>query len=182
MRDRMAEQSGRGNDEASEQGTTLDVSQRRDVEGRPEPEDGIGKADAERIEAEEVQALGQRVVYELQMRGFLGPLPSPEVMAGYARLDPDLPGRITQMAEEEGRHRRWMEQNGLRWEYRERLMGLVIGGLVSALIIGCATYTALQGQPIAGGVIGTGGIVGIAAVFVYGSRRKAQEKAGEEES
>ena len=85
------------------------------------------------------------------------------------------------MAEQEGEHRRHLELIGSSREFRERIWGLVFGFLISIFVVGCGTYAAVNGQPLAGGFIGTGGLVGLAAVFVYGARKKAEEKATEKE-
>jgi len=106
-----------------------------------------------------------------------GPLPSPETLAKYHALSPDLVESIVTMAETEGAHRRDIESRELDHLYaleradqddrrRGQLFGFVIG--MTAIVTG-AVLTILD-QPWVGVAIGTGGIIGLVTVFVQGRR------------
>jgi uncharacterized membrane protein len=108
---------------------------------------------------------------------FSGPLPPPAILEQYDKINPGLADRIVRMAETEADHRRQIEKRALDAdiqiagkEYTERRIGQFLGfGIgVAALFIGA--YVATHGQPLAGGFIGTGGVVGLVTAFIYGRR------------
>ena len=113
---------------------------------------------------------------------FSGPIPPPAALEAYDKVHPGLANRIMQMAEGEAEHIRQMDTKKLDSDVRTRYVDRFIQftGQLSALIIGLAAigggvYVALNGQPIVGGVIGTGGVVGLVTVFGDGSKAEPQE-------
>jgi uncharacterized membrane protein len=106
---------------------------------------------------------------------FIGPLPSPEHLAGYDKIQPGLVERIVSMAEREQQHRHQCEQAALtqdianhasenRGKARGQHYGLIIG--IVAIVTG--GVTAVLGAPVTGALIGGGGVVGLVSVFVMG--------------
>ena len=104
-------------------------------------------------------------------RSFSGPLPHPELLELYERVQPGFAERIMAMTEAETKHIRDIEQKALcatRWE--------VHLGQVFALIIGLAAivggvYASVNGAEWAGGFLGTGGVFGLVSVFIMGRSR-----------
>ena len=110
---------------------------------------------------------------------FSGPLPAPAVLEQYDKLHPGLAERIVVMAEEEGKHRRQMESRGLdgdlkalKWFNLEIILGQVFGFVIAISTVVSGVYLAIDGKELAGSFIGTGGVIALAAVFVYGRKRK----------
>jgi uncharacterized membrane protein len=106
---------------------------------------------------------------------FSGPVPPPNLLAGYENVCPGLANRIFKMAEVEADHRRKLEtsvvdaniQHNCRNSSESRrgqIFALII--TLAGLVAGC--YTALQGHDVAGGILGVGGMGGIVTTFVLG--------------
>jgi hypothetical protein len=83
------------------------------------------------------------------------------------------------MAEQEGEHRRAVEQrivqaqvdDGQR-DSSEAKRGQLCALAITLAAIGAGAYTALQGHEIAGSIIGVGGIGSIVTTFLLGNRAK----------
>jgi len=114
---------------------------------------------------------------------FSGPIPPPDLLGKYEQLQPGLAERIVRMAEDEQKHRHDMEaqhaqasRQADRWYAREVLLGQVFALLIVVLAIGSGSLLAMYGQPLAGGIIGGGGVIGLASVFIAGrsSRKSGQ--------
>ena len=103
-------------------------------------------------------------------------MPLPSHLEQYERILPGAAERILAMAEKQAAHRRDLEQRVVGAEIQDLTdqrtetrrgqfcgLGAVTLALVTSLILG------LNGQALAGGLIGGGGLVGLAAVFVVGN-------------
>lgn len=103
------------------------------------------------------------VIQTLQMSVMRqAPLPTPQEMAGYKEVDPDLPARITGMAERALEVRSEDQRAFRRTESRRPLYAFCA---VLAVVVG-GTLIGVFGEPRAGAwVIGTT-VVGLAAVFL----------------
>ena len=126
---------------------------------------------------QEAEEIGSQIIAQFQTlsRSFSGPLPHPEILKGYNDIDPGLVERVFQMAEADGRHERKMEWEGLKRANREVHVGQILGFVLGAFVVACGTYAAVQGHTVSGSIIGSGGVVGIVAAFIYGSRQSNKE-------
>jgi uncharacterized membrane protein len=122
-------------------------------------------------------------------RSFSGPLPPPEILQGYEAACPGAAERILRMAEDQGEHRRRLEDRtleagieGMRRSFYEARIGQLCAFLISAFFLGCGTYAVIQGKEIAGGIFGTFGLSSIVASFILGRSRASEEKQEEEET
>ena len=109
---------------------------------------------------------------------FSGPLPPPEVLAGYEQVLPGSPERILAMAEEQSGHRMKMEEAALRHEMGQSSRGLWAGLVVTIVGIAAGSYVAYLGSTGFGiGVIGMtiGSIVTTYLTGIY-TRRKERER------
>ncbi len=111
---------------------------------------------------------------------FQGPIPSPQVLAGYENLLPGSADRILSMAESETKHRQAMEKtaveaevNGLKAEATDTKRGQFCGLIIGLTAIIAGSYTAVNGSAWAGGFIGAGGVIGLVTAFIGG--RKARK-------
>ena len=99
---------------------------------------------------------------------FAGPLPPPEILAGYERIHPGCADRIIAMAEANSAARIEMQKNTLLAKRQEvfvgQAFGLIIGvaGLISAVVLG------IYGESTAASVVGGSTVLGLVAVFVTG--------------
>ncbi len=124
---------------------------------------------------------GNQVV--VQERHFSGPLPHPEILRQYDELAPGLSERIVRMAEQEGEHRRELENEAVEIErvkveyaWREVVVGQVFALVIALSGIIAGGIVAVKGQPAAGGLIGGLGIGGIVSAFILGRGRVEREK------
>lgn len=106
---------------------------------------------------------------------YSGPLPSPEVLQKFNEIVPGAADRILVQFEEQSRHRRTLETKALNGENSRANWGMVCGFIIGMTALGGAIYLALSDHQLAGGIIGSGGIIGLTAVFVYGSRAKRND-------
>jgi uncharacterized membrane protein len=126
---------------------------------------------------------------EISASRFVGPLPHPEILAGYEEACPGAALRIIQMAEDEGRSRRALEAKavdaqveGMRRQFWEARLGQIFAFSIAALFLGCGTYIATLGQPWAGALFGGIGLGGIVTTFIAGRTRVTQEPTGDDQS
>lgn len=113
----------------------------------------------------------------LVQQTFSGPLPHPDILRQYEQIQPGFAERIMQMAESESRHRRQQENRAMSatiWEVR---LGQIFAFLIGSLTIAAGSYTALHGSPIVGGLIGTGGVIGLVTVFILGRNISGSDEA-----
>lgn len=108
---------------------------------------------------------------------FTGPLPPPGILEQYERIQPGTADRIIKMAEAEQRHRQTMQEKlidcqvlDVKQARFERRLGQFFGFGIGVVSILAGSVTAVMGAPIAGGLIGSTGVIGLVSVFVTGRR------------
>lgn len=104
-----------------------------------------------------------------------GPLPPPEQLAKYDEAVPGLAERIVTMAEDEGRHRRDLEQRDVRIRARGESLGLIAAVLICLAVNGLAAYALTLGASAEAVAMIVAEIAGLAGVFVLG-RKQAERK------
>lgn len=118
-----------------------------------------------------------------QALSFSGPLPLPQILEQYNKINSTFAERIVVMAEKQAAHRQEQEKTGLIAEIEcdksrikaattSAIIGLIFGFIISIIAIGGGIWCILKGYEFGGGFIGTGGVVSLATVFVVGSKRK----------
>ncbi len=81
---------------------------------------------------------------------FSGPMPPPDVLAGYGYLIPDAPERILQMAENQQTHRIHLERTVVESSLKRSNLGLRFAFIIAILMIGGGIYLVAMGQNIEG--------------------------------
>ena len=125
-----------------------------------------------------------------------GPLPPSSEMRSYNEIDPSLPLRIMNMAENEQQHRHKVDAYNheielkkietalsvsknnelkLRLDARNTLIGMMFAFLISLFVIASSVFCICYGQVVLGSVLGVGGLGAIVYVFVYGSHIRPDE-------
>jgi len=96
---------------------------------------------------------------------FAGPLPPPEVLRQYEAVSPGLAMRIVEMAEQEGAHRREMENRSLQGEFeamrrdfREARWGQIFAFVIALAFMVAGSYVSIKGQPWSGTILGSVGL------------------------
>jgi len=122
-------------------------------------------------------------VHVQQSVEFSGPLPPPSILAKYEQINPGFANRIVSLAESEAEHRRDLEEKmvaadieTLKQSVNERRLGQIFAFAIGTIRIISGTYAAIHGAQIAGSFIGTGGVIGLVSVFIYGRKEKPPQK------
>ncbi len=120
---------------------------------------------------------------QLLKQNFQGPIPPPELLAGYDQIVPGAAERIISLAENETSHRHMMEQKaldaeiaGLKSEAGDTRIGQVFGLIIGLTTVIAGTYAATNGAPITGGVIGTSGVAGLVSAFIVGRKGRPNDE------
>ena len=138
----------------------------------------------EDVEAIFVEEIAARVADRLMARDsiyasrFSGPVPSPGHMKEYAEIDSSFPERFLAMAEKQQTHDHTVEKDIVatntkivsEYQVLEK-RGQTLGFILAAAGLVAGVITSVLGAPLAGGLIGTGGLAVLAGVFVYGARK-----------
>ena len=142
----------------------------------PHPDEESEKADAEVVGSEYSQQ-EDRAIIEASFR--TGPIPDPITLEQYNRVLPNAADRIVSMAEKEQEHRHRMQEklinaqvNDTQQEREERRLGQIFGLSIGVVSIVAGSITAILASPIAGGFIGSAGVIGLVSVFVLGRREQ----------
>jgi uncharacterized membrane protein len=114
---------------------------------------------------------------------FSGPLPIPTQLKEYDIVLPGAAERILSMAEKQLEHRISMEKKTLEvqtYSIKESLkqskIGQYLGFIASMGLITISAVLVLNGHDVSGGILGSGTVVGLAAVFING-RQKSKDNS-----
>ena len=100
-----------------------------------------------------------------------GPLPNPEALEHYGRIDESFPARVIAMAERQALHRQENETRRAKAASRDSLLGIVAGLLIALAGLGVCAYLAMHGHDEVAGIIGGSTLLGMVTVFVVGKKR-----------
>lgn len=106
---------------------------------------------------------------------FSGPIPPPDALERYERLQPGFANRIMTMAEGQAQHRQSLEKAVTTANIRSEARGQVLGFIIAMTVIAISAVILWQGKSIEGliGMLGT--VTVLASVFVYGRWRRDRE-------
>ena len=132
------------------------------------PESDVGESDPDLV-----------AVQIARGSSFSGPLPPPEVLEGYERVQVGLAARIMEMAEREQGHQHEIARQQIALAERESSeamtrskIGLYLGAVVAIAFVAAAAAIAFFGHPYPAMVLGLTSVASIAGVFVYGAREQ----------
>lgn len=110
------------------------------------------------------------------------PVPPPEVLKGYQDLYPEAAQKFFQWAEEEGRHRRALDDKLAESQIEDSRRGITYGLIVSLAGLALAAFAIWMHEPWAASIIGGGTLVALARAFIVGKNLtlRASEKAPSE--
>lgn len=97
-------------------------------------------------------------------------MPAPGALQKYAEIDPSLPERIVRMAEEEGNHRRAMENKVLEGRLNLARRGQLFALIVALAALFVAAWAILQHEGVAAAVIGGASLATVVAAFLRGGK------------
>lgn len=139
--------------------------------------------DGERARSPEVQQTQSQAekpavaaaVHSLEVRGFAGPIPSPEAVAAYKRIDPSFPGRFLKMAEDQNQHRIKVENRDSWTEAVQRIGSFVMASLVTLAFVYLGVMLVLAGRDVEGIVALIAAVTPI--VIGFATRTRSQTKS-----
>lgn len=79
------------------------------------------------------------------------------------------------MAEKDSEHIRNMQRKALDAKIREVTLGQIFAFFIGVIALLCVTYISVNDQPIAGTLIGAGGVVGLVSAFIIGRAKSTQQ-------
>lgn len=155
-----------------------------------------GRLDSEEIEAlanqlsevseeERPEAIGHTLsLVKRQIVMTSGPIPPPEVLAGYEQILPGAADRLLSMAENQSQHRQELESVGLQAAIRHERQGMWIAALLAVFFGILGGSLLFMDKDIVGLAILVPELVGLLALFILSERTGAKElndKAGQPE-
>ena len=127
--------------------------------------------------------LQKKAPQQLIRAEYSGPLPHPSILKSYDDIQLGFADRIIKMAENEASHRQKMENSvleadveSMKKEFAERRIGQACGLIIGLAALGAGAYTAVNGHPITGGFMGTGGVVALVSAFIYGRVSESRQE------
>ena len=99
---------------------------------------------------------------------FTGPLPPPNLLAGYNNIVPGAAERIIAIAEGEAVHQRDMERLVTEHMFAERKRGQTFALFIAVVALGASAFLGYNGHEVVAGVIGGTTICSLVATFAFG--------------
>lgn len=133
------------------------------------------KAKAGNLPQKQNPQLVRRVTQQVSA-SFSGPIPPPDILIKYNDAIPHGAERILEMAEKQNEHRMALETKVISADIVRANFG-VAAGLIVAVLFGVLSFLLIRGgQQVAGLILGTGDLVGLVGVFVYGTISRRSER------
>ena len=104
-----------------------------------------------------------------------GPIPSPEIIAGYEKTLPGSADRIIKMAEKEQEHRHRMERTNSKMTVGIIVLGQIFGVMIGLSGILGGLYLVLHDKALSGFSAFFVSLGSLVAVFLYDSRNKRRK-------
>ena len=108
----------------------------------------------------------------LQMQSYTGPIPPPDLLGHYEQVAPGSANRILAQFEEQGRHRRKIENRVVWTNTISTLLGQVTGFVLLAGTIGSGVFLLYNNKPVEG----LGAIVTVVMGAAYVLRKAESER------
>ena len=112
------------------------------------------------------------VVSSTSLEYFAGPLPPPNVVDAYGKINPGFPERIFALTESSLVHRQEMD----RGRSRRSTIGLFAGVVIALSFLGVAAWLINGGHGVFGTILGSVDLVALVSVFVLGHRNGSRGK------
>jgi uncharacterized membrane protein len=117
-----------------------------------------------------------RVTEQTMVAYHEGPLPHPSLLARYDEVIPNGADRIMKMAEEQAKHRQYLEKKVINSDITRSYSGLVAAFFLAAGSIGGGVYVTSIGQGIYGVAIFGATIISLVTTFIYGTNSRKRER------
>jgi uncharacterized membrane protein len=121
---------------------------------------------------------------QVSLSEFSGPIPPPSVLSLYKDVDDSFAERIFTMAEKQMAHRHTLETQSLDTEIEQIKLnanlykrGQLFAFIIGIFTIGIGGVASIMGATVSGGIIGTGGLIGLVSVFLFSNKFEKNTKA-----
>lgn len=156
--------------------TDLNQTDKTEIKNSKLPDSSKTRANTliEPEEADDSEQIAEVLARVIEQK-FSGPIPPPNIIAGYEKVIPGAADRIIRMAEQQSSHRQEMELMQIKAEIRDNLLGVIFAfglgiGCLAACIITVLMVPAAAGA-ICGSILGVTGIGSIVTAFLKNTRR-----------
>jgi uncharacterized membrane protein len=122
------------------------------------------------------QELRQEIRQDIRAELHIGPLPHQDTLAGYERIVPGSAERIINAFVAQGEHRQEIESYAVKWDNIRSFAGLGAGLIISILVMILAYDLIRTGHGTEGTILASIDLVGLVAVFVYGTHIVRDER------
>ncbi len=133
----------------------------------------IADPDSDALDSLDNDELKQVARATARLTYFSGPLPPPSTFKQYEDVLPGTADRIITMAENQAKHRQYIEKKQVDTESRDSLLGVLSALVIAIAILVCGTLIALLGNStvatVAGTVLNLTGIATIIGTFLKGT-------------
>ena len=106
--------------------------------------------------------------------GFSGPIPHPQILAGYEKIVPGAGDRILRMAENEAKHRHSVDDRCIRADSRDGLLGIIAAFVIGMTCVVGGIIVILKVPEgmgaVAGFLLAGSGLAGIIGSFIRGTK------------
>ena len=124
----------------------------------------------------EIHLVRQELRQEIRAELHIGPLPHERTLEGYERIVPGSAEKIINAFVAQGEHRQRLETYALKWDNIRSFAGLGAGFIISVLVILVAYDLIRSGYGTEGAILIAIDLVGLVAVFIYGSQVRRDER------
>ncbi len=108
---------------------------------------------------------------------FTGPLPPPEILAGYDEIVPGTAEKIIARFIEQGTHRMELEKVVVNGSNKRANWGLAAGFVIALTTIAGAVYAMSLGYDIAGAAVVIASLASLVGTFLYGTKSRRDERS-----
>jgi len=106
---------------------------------------------------------------------YSGPFPPPQMIEHYQKLHPEAARVLFERYEEQEKHRIELERLSITTQLKESTRGQIMGFVLALTFITSASYLALNGQPVVGGLFGSTTVLALVGMFVYGKKQQTKD-------
>jgi uncharacterized membrane protein len=110
-------------------------------------------------------------------RSFSGPLPPPEILAGYEQIVPGAANRILTLLEHQTAHRQQLESVVIRGNVDAQKRGQWMAYSTGLMVLAAAVGLMLAGKAEVGAWVLFGDLLVFAGMFVLGKKSQQKERA-----
>lgn len=118
-----------------------------------------------------------KAILSITQRSYRGPIPPPELLAGYESILPGSADRIIAMTERQQKHRIDLESTVVSSNAKDAHLGVIFAFILGVLVIGGGIAIILLDKGVAlGSTFSFVGLATLLSTFVYGTRSNSKER------